>query len=689
MTLISNGRPRTLAVVDLNAQRGQHCRYKCASACHHDAPNTSDNEAFADVLGRAVSRRAFLGGLAGASMLVMAPVPAVLGASRPAAPRTSPALEASGSRRLGFEPIALSMVDQVEVPEGYAWDVLIRWGDPVLAGAPAFDPGAQTAAAQAAQFGYNADMIAFFPLPHFGAQGSGRAILAVNHEYTNPELMFAGYSADAPLDLHAEHVAIELAAHGVSLVEIREEGGRWTPVVGGHNRRITGTTEILLTGPAAGDDLLKTAADPTGTVVLGTLNNCAGGWTPWGTYLTAEENFNQYFANRKALPAGKVRDWHTRYGLPTGASERKWERIHDRFDLAKEPNEPFRFGWVVEIDPYDPSWQPRKRTALGRTKHEGAHHTLAADGRVVICAGDDERFDYVYKFVSAGRYDPAAGHRERNRDLLDEGTLYVARFDDDLTGEWLPLIHGVGPLTAANGFASQAEVLLNTRGAADLLGATKMDRPEDIERNPVTGAVYALFTNNSNRGVGSNPGPDEANPRVNNRPGHIIELWEAANDAGATAFSWSIFMLCGDPSSANPVLNNTYFAGFDESLVSPIAAPDNIMFDGAGNLWIATDGMGSPFGGVNDALYACPVEGDERGYLRQFLSVVPGAETCGPTLTPDEQTLLVAVQHPGEGGVLGGNPPPSSAFPDYDGGPPRPSVIAVRRTAPGDPRIGN
>jgi hypothetical protein len=136
------------------------------------------------------------------------------------------------------------------------------------------------------------------------------------------------------------------------------------------------------------------------------------------------------------------------------------------------------------------------------------------------------------------------------------------------------------------------------------------------------------------------------------------------------------------------VLNDTYFAGFDESLVSPIAAPDNIMFDGDGNLWIATDGMGSPFGGVNDALYACPVEGPERGYLRQFLSVVPGAETCGPTLTPDEQTLLVAVQHPGEGGVFGGDPAPRSAFPDYDGGPPRPSVIAVRRTAAGNPKIG-
>lgn len=509
----------------------------------------------------------------------------------------------------------------------------------------------------------------------------------MNHEYTNPELMFVGWDPEGPLEAHERTVAIELAAHGVSLVEIEEHGGTWRPVIGSRNRRITGTTPILLTGSAAGDPLLRTSADPSGTLVLGTLNNCAGGWTPWGTYLTAEENFNQYFANRGAIPTGRTRDWHARYGLPSGVSERRWERVDDRFDLAAEPNEPFRFGWVVEIDPYDPDWTPRKRTALGRMKHEGAHHTLAADSRVVIYTGDDERFDYMYKFVSDGRYDPAAGHRDRN--LLDAGTLYVAKFTDDGTGTWLPLVWGDGPLMPADGFTSQAEVLINARGAADLLGATKMDRPEDIERNPVTGAVYAVFTNNSNRGIGVNPGIDDANPRANNRTGHIIELWEDGNDAaGSTGFAWSMFMLCGDPASANRVLNDTYFAGFDESLISPIAAPDNIMFDRAGNLWIATDGMGSPFGGVNDALYACPVEGPERGYLRQFLSVVRGAETCAPTPTHDEQTLLVAVQHPGEGGVLGGTPAPSSAFPDYDGGAPRPSVITVRRTAPGDPRIG-
>ena len=319
------------------------------------------------------------------------------------------------------------------------------------------------------------------------------------------------------------------------------------------------------------------------------LNNCAGGTTPWGTVVTGEENFNQYFANLSAIAEDDpVFAAHDRYGLGEGPSERQWETFHERFDLAKEPNEPFRFGWGVEIDPLDPTSTPKKRTALGRNKHEGHTSVISPSGNVAIYSGDDERFEYAYKFVTAGTYDES--NREANLDLLDEGTLYVARFNDDGTGEWLPLVHGEGGLDEAAGFSSQADVLLNPRAASDVLGATKMDRPEDFETNPVTGKVYLVCTNNSNRGVEDNPGTDAANPRVENRSGHIIEITEDGDDHSATGFAWELFLVAGDPED-----DATYFAGFPKDQVSPIASPDNITFDVLGNIWISTDGLPNSF----------------------------------------------------------------------------------------------
>ncbi|MCC6945564.1 MAG: DUF839 domain-containing protein, partial [Thermomicrobiales bacterium] len=254
----------------------------------------------------------------------------------------------------------------------------------------------------------------------------------------------------------------------------------------------------VVTGPVSGADWFKTTLDPTGEYPIGTLNNCSGGVTPWGTVVSGEENFNQYFANLGQLhPDSPIAKLHKRYGLPEGASQRNWESIYDRFDLAREPNEPFRFGWAVEFDPYDPQSPVKKRTALGRNKHEGHTSVISPSGHVVVYSGDDERFDYVYKFVTEGTYDP--DDRGANLDLLESGTLYVAVFNDDGSGEWLPVVQGTGDLTAENGFATQADVLVNTRGAADLLGATKMDRPEDIETNPVNQKVYMVMTNNTNR----------------------------------------------------------------------------------------------------------------------------------------------------------------------------------------------
>jgi len=621
-------------------------------------------DSFAEVLRRRLARRDFLKAGVAASALVLGGT--WLDAPRRAAAQT-PVTTAQPAASLDFAPIKLSAEDRPIVAAGYRVVPLLRWGDPILPGAPAFDPAAQSAEKQAQQFGYNNDFVGFLPLP-FGSNSSSRGLLVVNHEYTNPELMFAGYSFDDPT---REQVDIELAAHGLSVVEIeREQSGEWQVVRdSSYNRRITATTPIHVSGPAAGHDWLKTSADPTGTSVLGTLNNCSAGKTPWGTVLSAEENFHQYFGNLDAVPAGAVKDSLARYGFPKGASERKWERFHERFDLAREPNEAFRHGWVVEVDPYDPTSVPVKRTSLGRFKHEAATVVVAPSGQVVLYSGDDERFEYVYKFVSANPYNPT--DRAANLGLLDQGTLYVARFNDDGTGEWLALVQGQGPLTAANGFATQGDVVINPRRAADLLGATKMDRPEDIETNPVNRKVYLVMTNNTQRGTEGRPGTDAANPRPENKHGHIIELTEQGDDHAATRFTWNIFLLCGAPAD-----ESTYFAGYPKEKVSTISSPDNITFDLAGNLWIATDGQPSTLK-MNDGLYAAPVEGPERGYLRQFFSGLPGCEICGPEFTPDNTSLFLAIQHPGEGEESTFDQP-RTRWPDGGNMPPRPSVVVIQ-----------
>jgi secreted PhoX family phosphatase len=656
-----------LPLLQVGRRNHKSCRWGCGDACSKEPPNRSGNETYAAVVERALSRRAFLAaGGVGALVLGAAAAPAEASEYPPVGPyRPNPT-----GRRLAFTPIAPNNVDDVVLADGYADRVLIAWGDPVRPGAPGFDFDAQTPERQARQFGYNNDYLAFFPLPWWSAN-SFIGLLWSNHEYTNPELMFRNYDADNPT---RDQVDIQLQAHGGSIVLIQraKRGGPFRyRQLSRYNRRITATTPMRLTGPAAGDPLLRTSEDPSGRRVRGMLNNCAGGVTPWGTVLTAEENFHQYFANLDAVTDPKVRAWHERYALPEGESDRKWERYHDRFDLAKEPHEPFRFGWVVEIDPYDPDSTPRKHTALGRTKHECGTTTLTKSNRVAVYTGDDERFEYFFKFVTKGRY--RWWDRRHNLGLLDEGTLHVAKLRDDGTGEWIPLRHGQGPLTAANGFASQAEVLINTRGAGDAVGATKMDRPEDIQRNPVNGRVYVNLTNNTERMT-----PDPGNPRTPNPYGHVLEVREDGDNADSTSFTWRIFLLCGDP--ANP---DTYFAGYPKELVSPIGSPDNMTFDNEGNVWLATDGT-QPTGG-NNGLFACPTRGRERGHVQLFATVPVGAETCGPLLTRDNRSLFIAVQHPGEGGTV---EEPTSHWPGGGDSLPRPAVTSIWRSAEGDPTIG-
>ena len=644
--------------------------------------NASANATMGEIVAERLSRRDLAKGTLAVSAMAAAvsPLASLAGAGK------ANAQGANTTPSFNFKEVVSGVGDKHYVAEGYDADILIRWGDPVLPGAPAFDPWKLTKAGQAKQFGYNNDYLGYFPLP--GAPNpSEHGLLCVNHEYTNEELMFPGLGrqdarrgSTTPFSKMTREIAeVEMMAHGGSVLEVRRTAGKWG-VVGDskYARRITGETEMRISGPAAGHDRMKTGADPSGSKVLGMLNNCAGGRTPWGTWLTCEENVNGYFSGQLGADHAEARNYR-RMGIP--GRWYNWGDYFDRFNLAKEPNEANRFGWAVEIDPFDPASTPVKRTALGRFKREGAAGILNKDGRYVIYSGDDQRFEYVYKFVTEGRFDP--GNRSANMNLLDTGTAYVAKFNADGTGEWLALVHGQGPLTHANGFQSQADVVIEARAAADLLGATKMDRPEDVEANPKTNKVYVMLTNNAGRKADQ---IDAANPRADNRFGHIVEIIPEGDDHAAVKFRWEILVKCGDPAIAavgatfNP---NTSKDGW-------FGMPDNCAVDSMGRLWISTDGNYPKRTGRSDGLWAMETEGAARATSKLFFRCPHGAEMCGPEFTPDDTTLFLAVQHPGE--TDEGDPDaeaakfesPVTRWPDFkDGIPPRPSIVVVTRRGGG------
>ncbi|MDP9137463.1 MAG: PhoX family phosphatase [Pseudomonadota bacterium] len=630
--------------------------------------NPTGNRPMIDIIEARVSRRSVLGGLAAGGML------GVYGSS--VAGRS--ALAADPASTLTFEEIEHGIDATHHAAKGYSANVLLRWGDKVFADSPAFDVKNLSAAAQEKQFGYNCDFIAYLPLPQ-GSSNSENGLLCVNHEYTNAELMFPALTADdTATKVNKDQADVEMAAHGVSVVEIRKTGSAWQVVADSKmNRRFPiATAQMTFSGPAAGNARLKTNADATGMAVFGTLNNCAGGSTPWGTYLTAEENFNGYFGgDAEKQPQAAA---YKRYTL-TKDSWYSWWMHHDRFNVEKEPNEPNRFGWIVEIDPYDPASKPVKRTALGRFKHEGATTVVNKDGRVVVYSGDDERFEYLYKFVTKGAYNPT--DRAANLNLLDEGTLHVAKFSDDGKLQWLPLTHGEGPLTSANGFADQGDVMIETRRAADLVGATPMDRPEDVEPNPVTGKVYAVLTNNSRRKVGQ---IDAANPRFDNTAGHIIELSPPGEgkdaDHAAAEFAWEHFIIAG-----NPTWGSTLY-GKGTSANGWFAAPDGAVVDNKGRLWIASDqGASQSKFKTGDGVWACDTTGDGRAISKFFFRCPSGAEMAGPAFTPDNKTFFVSVQHPAEQEEGSTYDTPATRWPDFaDDMPPRPSVVAITKDDGGE-----
>ncbi len=630
--------------------------------------NHSENRHFSEVLEVSLKRRSVLKGGIAASVAAMF---GGVGFTQAAA--------AAGARKslIGFQAVPVSDADTVLVPKGYKVQTLIPWGTPITGNLPPFDPLKNTGEDQAQQVGSHHDGMHFFPIegkdPYRGSSTEG--LLVVNHEYIEPRYMHASaigqkLSRDAVPALidgkrPADECRKEINAHGVSIVHIKKGAdGQWAVVNSKFNRRITGATPMVFSGPVRGSDLVKTKYSPDGTRTRGTLNNCAHGVTPWNTYVTAEENWAGYFINRVS-PAARPRE-QSRYGVNhnesrPASSRYGWELADSgadefvRFDVSAKGadasqdyrNEANGFGWMVEIDPFDPNSTPIKRTALGRFAHEGLIFHPAVEGKPVVCySGDDARDEYIYKFVSKGVFRKAAG--KANGALLDEGTLYVAKFNDDGTGEWLPLVFGQGPLSqtpAAAGddacrtcFKDQADVLVNTRLAADLLGATKMDRPEWGAIDPKTGQVYFTLTNNSERTVA-----DKANPRPKNRWGHIIRWSEAGNDPAATRFTWDIFLLSGPE-------DDSLFAGKPLDKDQIHNSPDGLWFDRDGRLWIQTDSSESVLNkgdyaqfGNNQMLCADP----RTGELKRFLVGPLGQEITGVITTPDGKTMFVNVQHPG------------------------------------------
>ncbi|UVL55953.1 PhoX family phosphatase [Pseudomonas sp. B21-035] len=608
-----------------------------------------------------LSRRRFIGAgaLCGAALF--------LGGNLLSRSVLAASVSAGNSSLLGFASIPAASADSISLPPGYKARVLISWGQPLHANAPAFDPsGNGSAQAQELQFGDHNDGMSLFPFPG----DDNRALMAINNEYTNYRYLFSHGGKPAS----AEEVHKAQAAEGVSVIEVRRADGQWQFIQDSpYNRRIHGNTPISLSGPAAGDALLRTAADNSGRKVLGTFQNCANGKTPWGTYLTCEENFTDCFGSSD--PAQAFDTAQKRYGASVSGKDVDWHPHDPRFDLAKNPNELNRHGWVVEIDPFDPQSTPVKRTALGRFKHENAALAETADGRAVVYMGDDERGEFIYKFISRERIDHK--NASANRNLLDHGTLYVARFDDgDRTpdhprgkGQWLELTHGKHGLNAANGFASQAQVLIHARLAASHLQATRMDRPEWIVVSPKDGQVYCTLTNNVKRGEDGQPvgGP---NPREKNVYGQILRWRESADDHGAMSFDWDLFVVAGNPSvhagdakagSANITPQNMF------------NSPDGLGFDADGRLWILTDGDYSNSGdfagmGNNQMLCADPASGE----IRRFMVGPVACEVTGIAFAPDQRTLFVGIQHPGETG--------GSTFPEHlPNGKPRSSVMAISR----------
>ncbi|HMQ41588.1 MAG TPA: PhoX family phosphatase [Paracoccus sp. (in: a-proteobacteria)] len=587
---------------------------------------------FDRVVEAAVSRRGFLGGALAFGSGAMVFGSGVL------AQATSARAQAAA---FAFEPIGIATDFDIHVPQGYHWQPLVKWGQALFSDAEgAWSPETGVPVEMSDKvFGENTDGMETF-------EHDGHVLLAINSEYVNPEINLPAASEGVPQT--ADEVTLLKNMQGVTVMEIADAGNGWQVVLDSpYNRRITHETQMTMDGPAAGSDLVKTNADPEGLSPKGTMNNCGSGKTLWGTYLTCEENFNGYFG---ATGSFEETDGLVRYGIG-GEGRYAYEKFDPRYDLSQEPNEPNRHGWVTEIDPADPESTPVKHTALGRFKHENAEMVQAADGRIVVYMGDDERGEFMYRYVSNGTW--AEG--QPTDGLLSDGTLYVARFNDDMTGEWLALT----PETTG---MSIEDVLVFARLAGSAVGATTMDRPEWIAAHPHRVEAYCALTNNSKRGGDGMP-VNAANPRETNEYGQIIRWRPADEDHGADSFTWDLYVMAGNPE----VYDNIYGGSENVTAGNLFNSPDGMAFSSDGMLWIQTDGDDSNEGdfagmGNNQMLIGNP----DTGEIARFLTAPNGAEVTGLTWSPDRKVAFVGIQHPG------------GSWPDGTGKP-RSSVIAVWR----------
>ena len=608
-------------------------------------PRPDTNE-FDDVVERALSRRGFLSGV-----VAFGSGAAVMGTGVGSLLSTTSAARADAhAANFAFDGIPIQTDATIHVPEGYDWNVLARWGDPLFSDAEPFDPvnGIPVASSDRV-FGENTDGMELFAV-------DGKQLIAVNHEYPNIDTNLPNKGENG---FTADDVTLLQNIQGVTVMEVAEGADGWEIVIDSpYNRRIHHNTPMTFAGPAAGHDLLRTSADPDGRTVLGTMNNCGSGITPWGTYLTCEENFNGYFGVADPEAEFSASEGFARYGV--GAEGRYGYELHQaRFDVSREPNEPNRFGWIVEIDPANPDSTPVKRTAMGRFKHENAEVVIAASGQVVVYLGDDERGEYLYKYVSNGTYTEGGS----TEGLLDDGKLFVASFNDDMTGTWLELTPETTGMDAG-------EILIHTRMAASAVGGTTMDRPEWVAVNPVAAQAYVSLTNNKNRGIKANAGGDETpvngpNPREANNYGQIVRWMPDGEDHAAPGFAWDLFVMAGNPTNQDGL----YKGSDNMNSGNLFNSPDGMQIDTTGTVWIQTDGDDSnedEFDGMgnNQMLAGDP----ESGEIRRFLTGPNGSEVTGLTWSSDLRTMFVGIQHPG------------APFPDGQGALPRSTVVTIKRS---------